>query len=291
MARLGGMGAESFSARDHLSASGLGSILRDQKNLPVAASRANVLLGFAQTPAQSVPKTPVRSLGSSPIESSMLEDEELDDFKEEDVWAAESRTWQDVAKGVERSKTDLHRQSIKEDLGFGFSDIGKQRLNPVEAARPRRRTGLDKASGLTDAFAAVGAMGLAPLSRVAEIQSGQATGRPTPSRLPTASRMIPQSVAVNETRRHLGEHQSAPVNVPNWSKTIGVNTKLKKIDVMQDDQDEDDERLPPHELLAREYARSQTTSFSVCEGQGRTLKGRDLSRVRNAVWSKIGFAD
>ena len=52
-----------------------------------------------------------------------------------------------------------------------------------------------------------------------------------------------------------------------------------------------DERLPPHEFLAQEYARSQRTSFSVCEGLGRTLKGRDLSRVRNAVWSQMGFAD
>lgn len=59
----------------------------------------------------------------------------------------------------------------------------------------------------------------------------------------------------------------------------------------RDDKDEDDERLPPHELLAREYARSQRTTFSVCEGLGRTLKGRDMSRVRNAVWSQMGFAD
>jgi hypothetical protein len=63
-----------------------------------------------------------------------------------------------------------------------------------------------------------------------------------------------------------------------------------------DDEDEDEEmgghgRLPPHELLAKEYARSQRTSFSVCEGLGRTLKGRDLSRVRNAVWNQLGFAD
>jgi hypothetical protein len=59
----------------------------------------------------------------------------------------------------------------------------------------------------------------------------------------------------------------------------------------KEDDDDEDERLPPHELVAREYARSQRTTFSVCEGQGRTLKGRDLSRVRNAVWSQMGFAD
>ncbi|CAA6662444.1 unnamed protein product [Spirodela intermedia] len=32
-------------------------------------------------------------------------------------------------------------------------------------------------------------------------------------------------------------------------------------------------------------------SFSVHEGVGRTLKGRDLSRVRNAVWQQTGFQD
>ena len=46
-------------------------------------------------------------------------------------------------------------------------------------------------------------------------------------------------------------------------------------------------RLPPHEFLAR----TRMASFSVHEGVGRTLKGRDLSRVRNAIFEKIGFQD
>jgi hypothetical protein len=36
--------------------------------------------------------------------------------------------------------------------------------------------------------------------------------------------------------------------------------------------------------LARQQARA-----SVVEGAGRTLKGRDMSRVRDAVWSRTGF--
>ena len=59
----------------------------------------------------------------------------------------------------------------------------------------------------------------------------------------------------------------------------------------EENDDDGNERLPPHELLAREYSQSQRITFSVCEGVGRTLKGRDLSRVRNAVWSHLGFAD
>ena len=45
--------------------------------------------------------------------------------------------------------------------------------------------------------------------------------------------------------------------------------------------------IPPHEIIAR----SQSMTFSVCEGAGRTLKGMDLRRVRNAVWSRTGFVD
>ncbi|WKA07725.1 hypothetical protein VitviT2T_025509 [Vitis vinifera] len=40
--------------------------------------------------------------------------------------------------------------------------------------------------------------------------------------------------------------------------------------------------LPPHEIVAR----SHVMTFSVVEGVGRTLKGRDLRRVRNAVFQK-----
>ncbi|MCI46311.1 hypothetical protein A2U01_0067551, partial [Trifolium medium] len=39
-----------------------------------------------------------------------------------------------------------------------------------------------------------------------------------------------------------------------------------------EDEDEDDGWLPPHEFLAR----MRVASFSVHEGIGRTLKGRDL---------------
>jgi hypothetical protein len=43
--------------------------------------------------------------------------------------------------------------------------------------------------------------------------------------------------------------------------------------------------VPPHELAWR----GRAASMSVHEGIGRTLKGRDLSRVRDAVWKKTGF--
>ncbi|KAL7612326.1 hypothetical protein Lser_V15G08411 [Lactuca serriola] len=92
--------------------------------------------------------------------------------------------------------------------------------------------------------------------------------------------------------------KSLPVNVPDWSKILRDEYKhddhgRRENDYdhdhvgfdVDDDDDEDDERLPPHEYLAR----TRIASFSVHEGLGRTLKGRDLSRVRNAIWKQTGF--
>ncbi|KAI6704516.1 hypothetical protein NL676_007478 [Syzygium grande] len=84
---------------------------------------------------------------------------------------------------------------------------------------------------------------------------------------------------------------SAPVNVPDWSKIYRVDS----VESMHDSDDglEEErgaEMVPPHEYLAREYARSQqAAATSVFEGVGRTLKGRDMRRMRDAVWSQTGF--
>lgn len=89
---------------------------------------------------------------------------------------------------------------------------------------------------------------------------------------------------------------SLPVNVPDWSRILGDEYKSRgnngrelEDDVDYEDDEDDYGRLPPHEYLA---ARTRSGwSFSVQEGIGRTLKGRDLSRVRNAVWKQTGFED
>lgn len=54
---------------------------------------------------------------------------------------------------------------------------------------------------------------------------------------------------------------------------------------------DEEEMLPPHEIVARGSGVSPNTTFSVLEGVGRTLKGRDLRRVRNAVLYRTGFLD
>ncbi|KAI4340412.1 hypothetical protein MLD38_025251 [Melastoma candidum] len=78
---------------------------------------------------------------------------------------------------------------------------------------------------------------------------------------------------------------SLPVNIPDWLK-IPREEDMGRDECCYDDEGEEEccERLPPHEFLARTRAASVSLS-------GRSLKGRDLSRVRNAIWAKIGFQD
>ncbi|KAG1353889.1 hypothetical protein COCNU_07G000010 [Cocos nucifera] len=81
---------------------------------------------------------------------------------------------------------------------------------------------------------------------------------------------------------------SLPMNIPDWSKIL--REEYRGHNSWRDLDDEgvgSGPVIPPHELLWR----SRGASFSVHEGIGRTLKGRDLSRLRNAVWEKVGFQD
>ncbi|KAG2294700.1 hypothetical protein Bca4012_066552 [Brassica carinata] len=87
--------------------------------------------------------------------------------------------------------------------------------------------------------------------------------------------------------------QSAPLQVP-----LAMRSRHKKefklTDVVVDEEEEEDEegeRLPPHEIVARSLAQGSLLSCSVLEGAGRTLKGRDLRQVRNAVFRRTGFID
>lgn len=121
----------------------------------------------------------------------------------------------------------------------------------------------------------------------------------------SAARMIPRHSTTNpDTESRIPRRQSAPVKVPDWSKIYGKSNRSSQNSAFldygndyghdyDDDNDGDDDvgMMPPHEWIAQKYARSQISSFSVCEGAGRTLKGRDLSRVRNAVLTKTGFLE
>ncbi|KAJ7963806.1 Senescence regulator [Quillaja saponaria] len=137
-----------------------------------------------------------------------------------------------------------------------------------------------------------------------------------PKSLQTAARMIPRPTSNNSnTRSNNSSHeakvvrQSAPVNIPDRSKIYKNKPEKSPKNVSwvgndvsdNDDEDEEEEeeddddefncKLPPHEYIARRLARSHISSFSVFEGVGRTLKGRDLSKVRNAILTKTGFLE
>ncbi|MCD7472966.1 hypothetical protein HAX54_014410 [Datura stramonium] len=107
---------------------------------------------------------------------------------------------------------------------------------------------------------------------------------------------------------------SSAVNIPEWSKNI-YNKKSIRVgtvtchgsssssvasadyygnnggEVEEEDDDYGDGMVPPHEYIARRAARNQIASFSMMEGVGRTLKGRDLSKLRNAILTKTGFLE
>ncbi|KAJ4980068.1 hypothetical protein NE237_010848 [Protea cynaroides] len=121
--------------------------------------------------------------------------------------------------------------------------------------------------------------------------------------------LIPSSRVLKKSAKRVengGDRQSAgmtssslPVNIPDWSKILKEDyrdsrRRVNDGDLNDDDDDDDDDvdsRIPPHEFLAKQIARNRVASFSVHEGIGRTLKGRDLSKVRNAIWAKTGFQD
>ncbi|OWM86335.1 uncharacterized protein LOC116208848 [Punica granatum] len=132
-------------------------------------------------------------------------------------------------------------------------------------------------------------------------------------------RMIPRGTpSANEASTP--HHSSTPVNIPDWSRIYGKSKRKvdgfgfgfgsgsssavmwndfqqdKETGVRDEEEEEEDGEdeggiVPPHEWIARKLERSQISSNSMCEGIGRTLKGRDLSKVRNAVLTKTGFLE
>ncbi|KAJ8754254.1 hypothetical protein K2173_002154 [Erythroxylum novogranatense] len=109
-----------------------------------------------------------------------------------------------------------------------------------------------------------------------------------------SSKKVSRKIESAATERSHVTCSSLPVNIPDWSKIYKEERKGREGDIadedtdFEDDVDEDhDGRLPPHEYLARRRG----ASFSVHEGIGRTLKGRDLRQVRNAIWKQVGFED
>ncbi|KAL0460799.1 UNVERIFIED_CONTAM: hypothetical protein Slati_0707100 [Sesamum latifolium] len=86
------------------------------------------------------------------------------------------------------------------------------------------------------------------------------------------------------------QQQSAPVNMPVTRAAMTRRPRdLEDIVSEEEEEERNGVILPPHEVVAARH--SPRLACSVLEGAGRTLKGRDLRQVRNAVWRKTGFID
>lgn len=147
--------------------------------------------------------------------------------------------------------------------------------------------------------------GLDESSPTKKVYSKDSSGSSSAWPIPAVPRKIPrantQTSHEPEGIQAVAQGSSAPVDIPDWAKIYqtankerGSKNKGKEAGDENDGGDDDDDggdMIPPHEWLARKLARSQISSFSVCEGRGRTLKGRDLSRVRNAILTKTGFIE
>uniref|UniRef100_A0A0E0F2P5 Uncharacterized protein n=1 Tax=Oryza meridionalis TaxID=40149 RepID=A0A0E0F2P5_9ORYZ len=79
--------------------------------------------------------------------------------------------------------------------------------------------------------------------------------------------------------------KSAPVRIP--SEAAAARRGAMWAAQAGGGEDGEAAMVPPHEIVARRAA----AHSSVLEGSGRTLKGRDLHRVRNAVLRRTGFLD
>ncbi|XP_020221826.1 uncharacterized protein LOC109804416 [Cajanus cajan] len=72
------------------------------------------------------------------------------------------------------------------------------------------------------------------------------------------------------------------------SRPVSIPEKAQRWNSGEEDAEEE-EMTPPHEIVRRRVAGKM--AFSVCTGNGRTLKGRDLSQVRNSILRLTGFLE
>uniref|UniRef100_A0A3Q7FF49 Senescence regulator n=1 Tax=Solanum lycopersicum TaxID=4081 RepID=A0A3Q7FF49_SOLLC len=94
-------------------------------------------------------------------------------------------------------------------------------------------------------------------------------------RLKKISNSIPISIPDNLSRNNL------------WFKHV---ENSESIFFEDEEYCDDGEMIPPHVITGRRIA-GKMMSFSICSGYGRTLKGRDLSQVRDSILRMTGFLE
>ncbi|MBA0812018.1 hypothetical protein Gohar_026016 [Gossypium harknessii] len=90
-------------------------------------------------------------------------------------------------------------------------------------------------------------------------------------------------------KKKVAAASSLPVNIPCGVFHYGGRGGAYDFEEEDEDDMEEGEMVPPHVILGRRIAGKM--AFSVCTGNGRTLKGRDLSQVRNSILRMTGFLE
>ncbi|KAG8365582.1 hypothetical protein BUALT_Bualt18G0120400 [Buddleja alternifolia] len=96
---------------------------------------------------------------------------------------------------------------------------------------------------------------------------------------------ISNSRSKNAKRQKTKADSVLPVSIP---ENVSRNSWLRYVEAEVDG--DDGEMVPPH-VIARRRLDGKMMAYSVCSGNGRTLKGRDLSEVRNSILRMTGFLE
>lgn len=89
-------------------------------------------------------------------------------------------------------------------------------------------------------------------------------------------------------RHGVGSTPSSPITIPCSSSDLHLAHESRKWS--HDEEECTDNVVPPHVMMSRK-SNNGKMAFSLRSGQGRTLRGRELWHIRNAVWRMTGFVD
>lgn len=108
---------------------------------------------------------------------------------------------------------------------------------------------------------------------------------PTDGNLLASNNKSTKNTIRNKNKNKKNLSSSLPVNIPESF------FQFRERDFLEEDEndDVDGELVPPHVIVGRRIAGKM--AFSVRTGNGRTLKGRDLSQVRNSILRMTGFLE
>ncbi|KAK1412284.1 hypothetical protein QVD17_33407 [Tagetes erecta] len=100
----------------------------------------------------------------------------------------------------------------------------------------------------------------------------------------TSDHLIPEHPKLVEKRKTDKKTQTITSVAVNIQEFSGIR------DYLQAHSFEEEEMVPPHVIVDRRVAEGKA-AFSLCSGNGRTLKGRDLSEVRNSILKITGYLE